>query len=418
MTEERASTPATVAIVTSNFWPEQTGIGQVTTEFAEYLSSRGVEVRVATAMPYYPEWTIYAPYRGRVAMREQLGKIVVHRAWHYTRPAPGALGRLVHEASLCLFLVPQIVRAVDGAHIVYIVSPDLSVAFVASLVARLVGVKQALIVQDVQPEAAVEMGMLRNQRLISLASWMARSIYESAAEIYTLSEGMRRRIAKKTQKPDKIVVMPNTIDSDELAPRPGEPSRFRDAFVKEGTFAIVHAGNMGQKQDLDLILRTANRMIDDKRFHFFVFGDGAVKDEFLRKREEAALTNVSHFPFQDRAMLPHMLREADAVLVSQLPEVIDVVVPSKLMTAMGAGAMIVAACAESSETASIVRKSRGGVVIPASDDAALCDTLLRLRNGDIDVERCRTSAREYAMANFDRDVVYGQRLASLASSMN
>ena len=107
--------PPVVAIVTSNFWPEQTGIGQVTTDFAQYLSSRGVEVRVATAMPYYPEWRIYPEYRGTPAKTEKLGGITIHRAWHLTGPAPGIVNRLAHELTLCSFAVPQVIRALKGA---------------------------------------------------------------------------------------------------------------------------------------------------------------------------------------------------------------------------------------------------------------------------------------------------------------
>ena len=71
-----------------------------------------------------------------------------------------------------------------------------------------------------------------------------------------------------------------------------------------------------------------------------MFGDGAVRTDFLRRRDQLHLKNVSHYPLQERALLPHMLNGADAVLVSQLAEVVDIVVPSKLVTAMGAGAII------------------------------------------------------------------------------
>jgi hypothetical protein len=128
---------------------------------------------------------------------------------------------------------------------------------------------------------------------------------------------------------------------------------------------------MGEKQDLHLLLRAARRLKDNANIHFYVFGDGAVKREFLRVRDDWGLANVSHFPLQERSLLPHMLYGADICLVTQLPEVVDIVVPSKLITAMGAGAMIVAACAEQSETASLLRASGGGIVVPASDDQAV-----------------------------------------------
>ena len=159
---------------------------------------------------------------------------------------------------------------------------------------------------DVIADAAVELGILRNRSVIEISRRMARAIYNMADEIFTLGQGMVDRIARETKDPKKISILPNTIDVDELAPGPNQGVPFREAFVPDGTFAVVHAGNMGQKQDLDLLLRTARRLRDHADIHFYVFGDGAVKDDFLRKRAEWGLGNVSHFPFQEREMLPHI----------------------------------------------------------------------------------------------------------------
>src|SRR2546426_11786309 len=115
--------------------------------------------------------------------------------------------------------------------------------------------------------------------------------------------------------------------------------------------------------------------------------------------------NVSHHPLQERSLLSHVLSGADVVLVSQLAEVVDIVVPSKLVTAMGAGAMIVAACAGESETAKLIRGSDGGVLVRAGDDAWLARGDLRIREGKVDTMAYRTRARAYALARFDRDVV-------------
>ena len=46
-----------------NFSPELTGIGKYSGEMADWLSNRGHEVRVITAPPYYPEWSIRKEYK-------------------------------------------------------------------------------------------------------------------------------------------------------------------------------------------------------------------------------------------------------------------------------------------------------------------------------------------------------------------
>jgi len=294
-------------------------------------------------------------------------------------------------------------RATDA----YVVVPALGYAFTAMVLARMLGVRTVLVVKDIMPDAAVELGMLRSKAAIAMSRWIARKLYGWADEIHTLGEGMRRRIAKRVERPDKIHIVPDTIDGAELAPVPLADNEFRKRFAPDSKFAVLHTGNMGQKQDLSLLLRVARRLRSDPGIHFYVFGDGAVKDEFLRQRKEWGLDNVSHFPLQERWMLRHMLSGADVVLVSQLPEVVDIVVPSKLITALGAGAMVVAACAPLSETARLMRESRGGVWTPASDDLELARALQRIRGGEIDVQACRRNGREFAVRTFDRTAVYG-----------
>jgi colanic acid biosynthesis glycosyl transferase WcaI len=398
---------AHVAVISSNFWPEPTGTSQTVWEFTEYLSKQGVPVRVATSMPYYPQWRIWPSYRGRLWQIEHRERIEIRRSWHYVSPRPSTLTRLLHEATLALLAVPNLWSVLRRAEVAYIVSPALSYAFAAMLMARLLGVRRVLVVKDVMPDAAVELGMLRNRLVIALSRFLASCVYRWAHEIHTLGEGMRRRIARDHRLLAKIRIVPDTIDGTELAPVDPGANQFRSRFVPSGTFAVVHTGNMGKKQDLELLLRAARRLKGEGGVHFYVFGDGAVKDEFLARRREWDLGNVSHYPLQERWMVPHMLSGADILLISQLPEVVDIVVPSKLIAALGAGAMVVAACAVDSEAARLIRANDGGVWVPASDDAALVDAIERVRGGAVDVAGCRRRAREFALRAFDRAAVYG-----------
>jgi len=272
--------------------------------------------------------------------------------------------------------------------------------------AKILGVRTVLVVMDVMPDAAVELGMMRNRIMIAASRFLARRLYRWADEIHTLGEGMRARIARDTSAA-KIRIVPDTIDSAELAPVPIGDNEFRKQFAADGSFVVLHTGNMGRKQDLFLLLRAAQRLRADHSVRFLVFGDGAMKDDFLRERDALGLDNVLHYPLQDREMLRHMLSGADVVIVSQLPEVVDIVVPSKLITALGAGSMIVAACAEGSETERLIRESGGGIWIRASDDEGLVREIRRIQRREVNVDGFRSRAREFALREFDREAVYG-----------
>jgi colanic acid biosynthesis glycosyl transferase WcaI len=309
------------------------------------------------------------------------------------------------------------IRALWRADRAFVVSPALTYAAFALVVAALMRVPRTLVVKDVMPDAAVELGMLRNRVVIALSRFLARWAYRLSGEIQTLGEGMRRRIATTARRGDNIRIVPDTVDLRELAPVPPERNEFRKRFVPPGTYAVVHSGNMGKKQDLGLILKAASRLRDDPRVHFYVFGDGAEKAAFLERRAAMGLENVSHYPLQPRSLLPHTLSGADVVLVSQLAEVVDIVVPSKLLTAMASGAMIVAACSSDSETARLVRESGGGIVIGPGDDAALVGVIDLLRGGAFNVVGCREKARGFACTAFDRKAVYGRVVSQLLNEM-
>src|SRR5439155_20897117 len=98
------------------------------------------------------------------------------------------------------------------------VCPALSYAFTAMLLAKVLGVRTVLVVKDVMPDAAVELGMLRNRAAIALSRWIARKLYQWAGEIHRLGEGMRQGIAGREEREEKIRIVPDTIDGAELAP--------------------------------------------------------------------------------------------------------------------------------------------------------------------------------------------------------
>src|SRR5437867_2605076 len=163
-----------IAVISSNYWPEPTGVSRTVTEFAEFLTRRNVHVRVATAMPYYPQWEIYPGYRRSLYRSEGRNGVTIFRAWHRVRPAPSAVGRALQEATLCLVGLPMMLRALWGARLAYVVVPALGYAFLGAFVARCLAIPVILVVKDVMPEAAVETGLLRNRAVIAVSRWLAR----------------------------------------------------------------------------------------------------------------------------------------------------------------------------------------------------------------------------------------------------
>ena len=48
-----------ILLYSINYFPEKTGIGKYNHDFAEYLFSKGHDIAVLTANPYYPDWKVF-----------------------------------------------------------------------------------------------------------------------------------------------------------------------------------------------------------------------------------------------------------------------------------------------------------------------------------------------------------------------
>ena len=148
-----------ILVLTINYWPEQTGIGAILTRRCEYLASVGHEITVCTGMPYYPEWRIHPGYTGKLFLREERNGVTILRSWMWVPKKVTSANRVVFEAS---FLASSLLRAIRNR------KPELAVGGVTATGARRFGglvepwveIPYVFDVQDLQPDAAADLGML------------------------------------------------------------------------------------------------------------------------------------------------------------------------------------------------------------------------------------------------------------------
>src|ERR1700688_720840 len=148
-----------ILVLTINYWPEQTGIGAVLTRRCEYLASVGHEVTVYTGMPYYPEWRVHPGYGHKLFSDEERNNVKILRSWIWVPRKVTAAKRVLFEAS---FLATSLVRALQSRKPdrLLVISPPLGLAVSAFLLSRWTGAPCVFDVQDLQPDAAADLGML------------------------------------------------------------------------------------------------------------------------------------------------------------------------------------------------------------------------------------------------------------------
>ena len=390
-----------ILVLSINYWPDETGIAAFNIWRCEYLAARGHQVTICTGPPYYPEWRVPRPYRNKLLQREQRNGVTILRSWMYVPQVVNSKKRILHEAS---YLVSSFARALAGQRpdLIYVVSPPLGLALTASTLASLWRVPFVFDVMDLQPDAAVELGMMKGQTLIDALYRIERLAYQRAALVATITEGMRQRIVEKGTDPAKVVLFPPRADSALYTLRERcDGEAFRQRYGLQGKLIVSHSGNMGVKQGLEVILEAAARSRQRPDLHYLFVGDGAMRPRLEEQARIRQLNNVQILPLLPAEEFQQMLAATGIALITQQRVVSNIVFPSKTVTLLCAGCPVVASVNAESEVARAVLNSQAGVVVEPENADALFNAVDQLSSSPETLARMSVQARNYANETWD-----------------
>jgi colanic acid biosynthesis glycosyl transferase WcaI len=406
-----------IHVVGINYWPEATGIAVFSTGRAERLAASGHTVTVCTAVPYYPLWHVAEAYRRRPFAREMREGVEIVRCPLYVPSHVTTGRRIVHEAS---FVAMALLRSLvcRRPDLLVVVSPPLALGIVAVLLAKRWRVPYVFHVADLQPDAAVDLGMIARGRLTRLLYAVERFAYRRAALVSTLTEAMRARVIAKGIAAEKVVLFSDWADPElfDLPAHAADQELRTELNLPRDAFLVLHAGNMGVKQGLDVVIDAATRTAPEAGVVYMLVGDGAERMRLETRVRESGTRRVRMIRLQPRDRFHRLLAAADVALVTQQRAVADIVFPSKVLTLLAAGKPVVASVAAGSDVADVVRRSACGVVVPPEDPGALAAAIERFRL-DPDLRgRCAAAGRAYARAHWERSRTLEHLVRTLESA--
>ncbi len=358
-----------------NYAPEVTGIAPCNVALCEFLQRAGHDVHMLTTFRYYPEWQKDPTDVHKLYRTDLMNAVPVHRCWHYVPARVSALKRIIHEGS---FVFTSFLRALalSRPDAVVIVSPPLLLGAAGWLFQRLRGAPYIFHVQDLQPDAAVGLGMLKQNAFTRLLYRLEAFAYTHAARVSGISQGMLRAFAAKGVPPDKRVFYPNGVQSPDRSYLPA-PGRWRTSQVfAPDEFLAVYSGNLGMKQGLE-ILPEAARLVKDARVRIVICGQGAARERLLAEINRHALPNLKLLPLQDEQSYREMMTDTDICLITQQTGTGQYFFPSKLLSALAYAKPVLAVADAESELALALQEGSFGLQVPTGDPQALADALTR-----------------------------------------
>ncbi len=336
-----------------NYAPEVTGIAPCNVALCEYLRASGHDARMLTTFAYYPDWKKAPEDHGRLYRTDALNGVPVHRCWHYVPARVSALKRIVHEGT---FVLTSFVRALALGRFdaMVVVSPPLLLGAAAWVLGKVKRAPFVFHVQDLQPDAAVGLGMLKPNAFTRALYRLEALAYAKAARVSGISQGMLRAFAAKGVPADKRVYFPNgvrTAGEGKSLPPAGR-WRARHGFAADD-FLAVYSGNLGVKQGLDILPEAARQLSasNDRPVRIVVCGQGAAGERLRAELAARPLPNLTLLPLQDDEAYREMMADTDVCLITQQAGTGQYFFPSKLLSALAFARPVLAVADADSELA-------------------------------------------------------------------
>lgn len=286
--------------------------------------------------------------------------------------------------------------------VVFATSTPLTIAIPGMIISKLKRKPFVFEVRDLWPDVPIELGSLNNPVLKTIAKKIEMLAYRSADKIIVLTPSVREIIAGKGIDKEKIFLIPNSSDTGMFTPSlSGSESSFRSVNDLAGKFLVVHAGSMGEVNDLGFILKVAKRLKQRSDISFVLIGDGKQKSSLIEAKEAGKLDNVHFFDPVQRTKLSEIISSSDigVVTVKQV-KILEHNCANKFFDYISAGIPVF--LNYGGWMKEVVDEHQIGYAIEDSDVDKFANSLLELMNDPEKYKQMSGNARKLAVEKFNR----------------
>jgi colanic acid biosynthesis glycosyl transferase WcaI len=382
---ERAHTPGMKAgagprgpklvFVNRYFYPDESATSRLLSDLAFRLAALGVNVAVVTSRQLIDD-----PQAGLPA-HEVVSGVSVHRVATATQGRARLAGRAIDYLSFHAAAGAKLLALLASGDVVVAKTDPPLISIVVSHIARWRRVHLINWLQDLFPEVAVVLGIRAIPGWVAslLAAARDRSLRRASMNI-VLGERMRDRLLSRGVNEEQIRIVTNWADPEQITPLWTEQSTTRQRLGLGGRFVVGYSGNLGRAHEFDTLLGAARLLRDDTRFAFLITGGGAKAAALRCAAEAQGLGNIYFLPHQPPELLADSLAAADAHLISLLPALEGLIVPSKLYGILAARRPGIFIGDTDGEVARVLRTHNCGISVSVGNSDGLAAELRSLRD--------------------------------------
>ena len=357
---------ARITLLNQYYAPDEAATAQMVSDLGEALVAGGHDV-VAIASN-----RSYADRRRRYPRREVVDGVMVERVWATALGRGSLLARLTDYAFFFLGAAAKLLLGKRPDAVIVLTTPPL-IGLVALFASRLRGFRVVLWSMDVYPDVAIALGTIRSGSVVGRTlSAASRFLVRRVDAIVALGETMAVRL--REHGASHVEVIHNWADEAVIVPRPSSGHPLREQWGWSNRFVVAYSGNLGLAHEFDTTLNAAKQLAETLPNILFAFiGSGPRAGEV--RNAARGIPNVEFREVVPRAELGATLTAADVHLVTLLPQMAGLVVPSKIYGALAAGRPVIYVGPRAGEVFEIISEGLCGSTVMNGDVAGLVNIL-------------------------------------------
>jgi colanic acid biosynthesis glycosyl transferase WcaI len=406
----------TITVITAFFYPEDTAIGLYTTQFSRFLEKKGYRVVIITGFPNYPQWKIHKNYRDFPSYHTEIvDNIEIIRYKQYIPEIVNLKGRLMMMLDLFYGTFLNL-RKVKNTDLVICIVPFTVCILPALFLSKIKKAKLWIHIQDFEFDLALDSGIIKNNTLFfklfkNAIKAFEKKMMNSATIVSSISLSMMNKIKQKSIETDSFY-FPNWVSSEKINPETSS----KHSFLNPDKFNLLYSGNIGEKQDWDFLKNLCSLINPNENIEIIIVGDGAYKNNLKDKLKSFSF--VHYFDPVPYIELNDLLCSANAHFLFQKLEVVDTIMPSKILGMMASKKPSLISGNKNSEVLTIINQSEGGYYFVENDVHDVYKTILELKNNSTLCEDIGQQARNYILNTFSEQQIlenFNSKIKSILS---
>ena len=394
-----------ILIVSQYFWPEEFRINEIVLN----LVKEGHQVDVLTGKPNYPEGYLFEQFKKNPKDYSSLNGANIYRIPNILRKNSTKFQLFLNYFS---FVINGIVlgtfklRKNQYDIIFTFATSPITVALVSIWLAKIKNAKHIMWVLDIWPNILKELQIIKNKYVINILDKIVRNIYNKTDLILAQSQSFVELIQQKN-KNYNVSYFPAWAEDITIKSIKHKIEIDDDKILDNSKFKIVFTGNIGEAQNFDRIIESADLLKSQKDISWIIVGTGRKIDYYKRFIINRGIKNFYFIGKKPINKMSFYHKNADVLLISLKEGTgLSATIPGKIQTYLSSNKCILGFI--EGESKKIIEESGVGLCANPVSPEDLIKKIIFLKNNRDFIKKIEVNkiGPNYLNKHFNKDLIF------------